>query len=463
MGGGVVDLWCRHNHFRLTGTRTGSVELSPAPVPLAFGVEWWGIGFHDLGWEDPAGGHPDGVKIKGDRNRRLTSEPRAVEEQVVGQAGALAKDFLFTLRNVLVNLVQLMPKILRVLLHDSSTSSAIMEPVELLPALQKFTSDTTICKRKKPNGIDWALAPRETTFVDCLVRQTHPQFQDLANGIKRTCVYGAGVRRHVNFSDEKLLSQVVGDVDTTLADKLALAWNMSGKLHAGQEVRVLGENYSLVEQKGSRTLLVGRLWIYEVRSKVELNSVPAGNWVLIESIIKIAVEQDNRSEIPQMLDGLVSNSYPLLSTRLEESGEHVVIGTGELYLDCVMHLPNIYSDIDIKVADPVVARVSSRHASVGLSDEAGVLLADTVPFVVDVVPPADRVALLQFHALTTFLGEHLLILQIVQLIPFPPFSGCDSAEPDRLRIGVLFPDRDLDPETCNCDVRDPDLLDRDRE
>ncbi|XP_039441222.1 uncharacterized protein LOC120421980 [Culex pipiens pallens] len=192
MGGGVVDLWCGHNHFRLTGTRTGSVELSPAPVPLAFGVEWWGNGFYDLGWEDPAGGHPDGVKIKGDRNRRLTSEPRAVEEQVIGQAGALAKGFLLTLRNVLVNLVQLMPKILRVLLRDSSTNSAI---VELLPALQKFTSDTTICKRKKPNGIDWALAPRETTFVDCLVWQTHPQFQDLASGIKRTCVYGAGVGR----------------------------------------------------------------------------------------------------------------------------------------------------------------------------------------------------------------------------------------------------------------------------
>lgn len=33
----------------------------------------------------------------------------------------------------------------------------------------------------------------------------------------------------------------------------------------------------------------------------------------------------------------VNKSYPLLTTRVEESGEHVMLGTGELYMDCVMH------------------------------------------------------------------------------------------------------------------------------
>ncbi|CAD7084892.1 unnamed protein product [Hermetia illucens] len=169
-----------------------------------------------------------------------------------------------------------------------------------------------------------------------------------------------------------------------------LARVISGILHAGQEVRVLGENYSLQDEEDSRILQVGRLWVYEARYKVELNRVPAGNWVLIEgidqcivktstivdvdvsedlyifrplkfntqSIIKIAVEPVNPSELPKMLDGLrkVNKSYPLLSTRVEESGEHVILGTGELYLDCVMHdLRKMYSEIDIKVADPVVA------------------------------------------------------------------------------------------------------------
>lgn len=169
-----------------------------------------------------------------------------------------------------------------------------------------------------------------------------------------------------------------------------LARVMSGTIHAGQEVRVLGENYSLVDEEDSRLLQVGRLWVYESRYKIELNRVPAGNWVLIEgidqcivktstiteaqnsedlyifrplkfntqSVIKIAVEPVNPSELPKMLEGLrkANKSYPLLSTRVEESGEHVILGTGELYLDCVMHdLRKMYSEIDIKVADPVVA------------------------------------------------------------------------------------------------------------
>jgi 116 kDa U5 small nuclear ribonucleoprotein component len=60
------------------------------------------------------------------------------------------------------------------------------------------------------------------------------------------------------------------------------------------------------------------------------------------------VEPVNPSELPKMLDGLrkVNKSYPLLTTRVEESGEHVVLGTGEMYLDCVMHdLRKMYSEI----------------------------------------------------------------------------------------------------------------------
>ncbi|CAI9741869.1 kDa U5 small nuclear ribonucleoprotein component-like [Octopus vulgaris] len=165
---------------------------------------------------------------------------------------------------------------------------------------------------------------------------------------------------------------------------------MSGMLHANQEVRILGENYSLQDEEDSRPGMVGRLWIAEARYKIEVNRVPAGNWILIEgidqsivktstitdvtgpddvyifrpikfntsSVIKIAVEPVNPSELPKMLDGLrkVNKSYPLLNTKVEESGEHIILGTGELYLDCVMHdLRKMYSEIDIKVADPVVS------------------------------------------------------------------------------------------------------------
>ncbi len=165
---------------------------------------------------------------------------------------------------------------------------------------------------------------------------------------------------------------------------------MSGTLHANQEIKLLGENYTMFDEEDSRTLTIGRLWVFQARYKVEVNRVPAGNWVLIEgidqsvvktctitdlqsdeelyifrplkfntqSVVKIAVEPVNPSELPKMLDGLrkVNKSYPLLNTRVEESGEHVILGTGELYLDCVMHdLRKLYSEIDIKVADPVVS------------------------------------------------------------------------------------------------------------
>ena len=42
--------------------------------------------------------------------------------------------------------------------------------------------------------------------------------------------------------------------------------------------------------------------------------------------------------------------------QVEESGEHVILGTGELYLDCVMHdLRKMYSEIDIKVKQPLLS------------------------------------------------------------------------------------------------------------
>jgi U5 small nuclear ribonucleoprotein component len=40
---------------------------------------------------------------------------------------------------------------------------------------------------------------------------------------------------------------------------------MSGTLHSNQEVRILGENYSLQDEEDSRFGQVGRLWVSEAR------------------------------------------------------------------------------------------------------------------------------------------------------------------------------------------------------
>jgi translation elongation factor EF-G len=39
-----------------------------------------------------------------------------------------------------------------------------------------------------------------------------------------------------------------------------------------------------LDEEDSRIMSVGRLWIYEARYNIQVNRVPAGNWVLIEGI-----------------------------------------------------------------------------------------------------------------------------------------------------------------------------------
>ena len=37
-----------------------------------------------------------------------------------------------------------------------------------------------------------------------------------------------------------------------------------------------------------------------------------------------------------------------MTTKVEESGEHVILGTGEMYLNCVLNdLRNMYADMEV--------------------------------------------------------------------------------------------------------------------
>ncbi|KAI5258824.1 U5 small nuclear ribonucleoprotein component [Aureobasidium subglaciale] len=165
---------------------------------------------------------------------------------------------------------------------------------------------------------------------------------------------------------------------------------MSGTARPGQKVRVLGEGYTIEDEEDMVEATISDVWIGESRYNIPTSGVPAGNFVLLGgvdnsivktativapklpededayifrpvqhffgSVFKVAVEPINPSELPKMLDGLrkVNKSYPLITTKVEESGEHVVLGTGELYMDCVLHdLRRLYASMEIKVSDPV--------------------------------------------------------------------------------------------------------------
>ncbi|KAJ1548336.1 hypothetical protein HK405_003625, partial [Cladochytrium tenue] len=166
---------------------------------------------------------------------------------------------------------------------------------------------------------------------------------------------------------------------------------ISGTVTVGMKVRVLGERYSPDDEEDMVVKDVEGLSVFQSRYKIKATSIPAGNWVLLTgvessivktatitnlvpsedepvytfkplkfnnmAVVKVAIEPVNPTDLPKMLDGLrkINRSYPILETEVEESGEHVIFGTGELFLDCVLHdLRRLYAEIEIKVSDPVV-------------------------------------------------------------------------------------------------------------
>ncbi|KAA6359905.1 MAG: putative U5 small nuclear ribonuclear protein, partial [Streblomastix strix] len=73
--------------------------------------------------------------------------------------------------------------------------------------------------------------------------------------------------------------------------------------------------------------------------------------------IKISVEPLHPRDLPKMVEGLrsLNKTYPILQTKIEESGEHVIWGTGELQLDCAMYdLREVFAKAEVKVSDPYV-------------------------------------------------------------------------------------------------------------
>lgn len=184
-----------------------------------------------------------------------------------------------------------------------------------------------------------------------------------------------------------MISKLYPKSDVSAFD--ALGRVMSGTLKKGQRVRVLGEAYSPDDEEDCAVKTVTDLWTYEARYRIPIEVATAGTWVLIEgvdasisktatlvdeftkddvhvfrplafdnqSVVKIATEPLNPSDLPKMVEGLrkINKSYPLAVTKVEESGEHTIMGTGEIMLDSIMKdLRDLYSEVEVKVADPVV-------------------------------------------------------------------------------------------------------------
>lgn len=170
----------------------------------------------------------------------------------------------------------------------------------------------------------------------------------------------------------------------------------SGTVKTGMKVRIMGPNYEPGTKKDLFTKSIQRTLLMMGRKTEAVESVPCGNTVglvgldqyLVKSgtitdleeafplknmkysvspVVRVAVEPKNPSDLPKLVEGLkrLSKSDPLVECIIEESGEHIIAGAGELHLEiCLKDLQEEYMNgAEIRVSQPVV---SFRETVVGV-------------------------------------------------------------------------------------------------
>jgi len=164
----------------------------------------------------------------------------------------------------------------------------------------------------------------------------------------------------------------------------------SGKVRSGQKVRIMGNNYifgkkqDLYDDKP-----VQRAVLMMGRYQEAVEDMPCGNVVglvgvdkyivksatitddgesphplkdmkySVSPVVRVAVEAKNPSDLPKLVEGLkrLSKSDPLVVCSIEESGEHIVAGAGELHLEiCLKDLQEDFMNgAPLKISEPVVS------------------------------------------------------------------------------------------------------------
>ncbi|GFV31548.1 elongation factor 2 [Trichonephila clavipes] len=160
----------------------------------------------------------------------------------------------------------------------------------------------------------------------------------------------------------------------------------SGTVQSGQKVRIMGPNYvpgkkdDLNAKNAQRTVIMMG-WYVEA-----IENVPCGNICglvgidqylvktgtistfkdahnmrvmkfSVSPVVRVAVEPQHPSDLPKLVEGLkrLAKSDPMVQCIIEESGEHIVAGAGELHLEiCLKDLEEDHACIPLKKTDPVV-------------------------------------------------------------------------------------------------------------
>ena len=72
----------------------------------------------------------------------------------------------------------------------------------------------------------------------------------------------------------------------------------------------------------------------------------------VSPVVRVAVEAKDPSQLPKLVEGLkrLAKSDPMVQCTIEESGEHIVAGAGELHLEiCLKDLEEDHACIPLKV------------------------------------------------------------------------------------------------------------------
>ena len=191
---------------------------------------------------------------------------------------------------------------------------------------------------------------------------------------------------------------------TPTADKgrfFAFGRIFSGKVRSGQKCRIMGNNYTV----GKKTDLfddkpIQRCVLMMGRYQEAVEDMPCGNvcglvgvdkYIIksatvtdegctgayplrdmkysVSPVVRVAVEAKNAADLPKLVEGLkrLAKSDPLVVCSIEESGEHIVAGAGELHLEiCLKDLQDDFMNgAPLKISEPVV---SFRETVTDVSD-----------------------------------------------------------------------------------------------
>merc|ERR1719376_1331726 len=161
----------------------------------------------------------------------------------------------------------------------------------------------------------------------------------------------------------------------------------SGKIATGLKCRIMGPNFVPGKKEDLNEKAIQRTILMMGRHIEAIEDVPCGNICglvgvdqflvktgtittfkeahnmkvmkfSVSPVVRVAVEPKNPADLPKLVEGLkrLSKSDPMVQCLIEESGEHIVAGAGELHLEiCLKDLEEDHAGIPLKKSDPVVS------------------------------------------------------------------------------------------------------------